>query len=295
MCWHSAHRSTYHDIDNVLDVVAVAQLLGWERFSLIGHSLGGCVAQAVAATVPDKVVRLIVLEALGWFSHDGDGALGALRKKAIEEASAKKQTWTSYPNLEACAGRRAKQNIAGVMSVEDAAVLVKRGTKPSPSGSGLVWTADESIMLTRVRVSEQLVRSILAATICPQALVLTRDGLFKGANLPKLPVFSFFWGVAVFFSYWVMASIQMVKTLGRQPLRPEIPSKKSSLGSKIAFLYLLLCRRLIARRRQRLIMIDRGGHHVHLSDAQSVVQSLEAWFKDTDGGIRCDVANHLWK
>ena len=41
---------------------------------MVGHSLGGCVAQAVAATVPDKVVRLLVVEALGWFSHDGEMA-----------------------------------------------------------------------------------------------------------------------------------------------------------------------------------------------------------------------------
>ena len=78
------HRDTYHDVDNVADVVGVARHLGWDKYSLLGHSLGGCVAQAVAATVPEQVQRLVVIEALGWFSHDGAGALAAIRKKCLE-------------------------------------------------------------------------------------------------------------------------------------------------------------------------------------------------------------------
>ena len=178
----SDHRWSYTDTDNVLDVVSAAESLGWDKYSVVGHSLGGCVAQALAATVPDKVARLIVIEALGWFSHDGQGALGALRKKALEEAAAssKKSTWTTYRDLDACAQRRAKQNMAGPMSVEDAHVLVARGTKPSPSGAGLVWTADAGIMKTRIRPSEPMVTEILSGIRCPHALVLARDGLFKG-------------------------------------------------------------------------------------------------------------------
>ena len=126
----SEHRSSYHDVDNVVDVVAAAEAIGWANYSVIGHSLGGCVAQAVAATVPEKVQRLIVVEALGWFSHDAGGALRALRKKSLEAAApASRGSWTAYKDLEAAAERRAKQNMAGPMAVDDARVLVARGTR----------------------------------------------------------------------------------------------------------------------------------------------------------------------
>merc|ERR1740117_2759673 len=81
----------------------------------------------------------------------------------------------------------------------------------------------------------------------------------------------------------MFTGIQAVKTLGREPLRAEIPSRKSSIGSKVAFLYLLLCRRVASRRHQKLFFLSKGGHHVHLSDAEAVVKSLRPWLLDTGG------------
>jgi pimeloyl-ACP methyl ester carboxylesterase len=40
------------------DVLALADGLGWERFSLVGHSMGGKYAQAVLATAPERVRAL---------------------------------------------------------------------------------------------------------------------------------------------------------------------------------------------------------------------------------------------
>ncbi|MCX5203145.1 alpha/beta hydrolase [Streptomyces sp. NBC_00237] len=41
------------------DVLAVADHLGWERFSVIGHSMGGSVAQRVVAAAPERVRRMV--------------------------------------------------------------------------------------------------------------------------------------------------------------------------------------------------------------------------------------------
>jgi pimeloyl-ACP methyl ester carboxylesterase len=40
------------------DALAVADELGWDRFSLVGHSMGGIAAQQVLATAPGRVERL---------------------------------------------------------------------------------------------------------------------------------------------------------------------------------------------------------------------------------------------
>jgi len=47
------------------DVAAVVDALGLERFALVGHSLGGGVALAYAGMHPERVDRLLLLDAIG--------------------------------------------------------------------------------------------------------------------------------------------------------------------------------------------------------------------------------------
>ncbi|RBE40798.1 alpha/beta hydrolase, partial [Xanthomonas oryzae pv. oryzae] len=46
-------------------LLQIADALGWERFTLLGHSLGGGVASLLAAAAPERVEALIAIEALG--------------------------------------------------------------------------------------------------------------------------------------------------------------------------------------------------------------------------------------
>ncbi|MET7358074.1 alpha/beta hydrolase [Streptomyces sp. NPDC005562] len=49
----------YTTSEGAADVLDLADRLGWERFSLIGHSMGGSVAQRVLAAAPHRVRRLV--------------------------------------------------------------------------------------------------------------------------------------------------------------------------------------------------------------------------------------------
>lgn len=42
------------------DVIALADALGWARFALVGHSLGGAVAQLVALDRPERITGLVL-------------------------------------------------------------------------------------------------------------------------------------------------------------------------------------------------------------------------------------------
>ena len=44
------------------DALALAGALGWERFTLLGHSMGGMIAQSVALTAPDRVDALVLMD-----------------------------------------------------------------------------------------------------------------------------------------------------------------------------------------------------------------------------------------
>ena len=64
----SCHRpaaSRYYLPENLYDLDAALDVLGWETCHLIGHSMGGSVASAFAAALPERVDRLVLLDAVG--------------------------------------------------------------------------------------------------------------------------------------------------------------------------------------------------------------------------------------
>lgn len=47
------------------DALAVASRLGWERFAAVGHSMSGLIVQALAASAPARVTRLVAVAPVG--------------------------------------------------------------------------------------------------------------------------------------------------------------------------------------------------------------------------------------
>jgi pimeloyl-ACP methyl ester carboxylesterase len=52
----------YATPDFVADLVAVADALGWERMSLVGHSMGGHNAMSCAGWHPDRIAALVIAD-----------------------------------------------------------------------------------------------------------------------------------------------------------------------------------------------------------------------------------------
>lgn len=55
----------YHFLDYVADVASFGYVLGLATFDLVGHSMGGSVAAYVAATLPARIRKLVLIEGLG--------------------------------------------------------------------------------------------------------------------------------------------------------------------------------------------------------------------------------------
>ena len=56
------HPPAYHIDDYAADVTAFVDALGWSHFHLVGHSLGGMIATAVAAQVPQRLKSLVLVD-----------------------------------------------------------------------------------------------------------------------------------------------------------------------------------------------------------------------------------------
>jgi len=149
-------------------VLDAADALGWDRFALLGHSMGAAIAALVAAAVPPRVERLALIETLGPLAESVDNTAVRLQQ-AVAAARARPAGagLRVFPDL-AVAVRARMQ--ASQLDEANARLLVERGTRAVDGGH--VWSSDAR--LTRpaaTRLTEAQVESLLGAVTCPVRLI----------------------------------------------------------------------------------------------------------------------------
>ena len=169
---HSYHRPSgtpYHFVDWVPEVFCAAEALGWEHFSLLGHSMGAGIASLVAGTFPNRIRKLVLIEGIGPFATPDEDAPSQLRKALLYRPSGKKQ---HYPTREAAVERLAHRDL----EAHSAQVLAERALKHDENGWFFHY-APEARTPSRVRMAEGQVRAFLGEITCPTLLLEAKDGL----------------------------------------------------------------------------------------------------------------------
>jgi pimeloyl-ACP methyl ester carboxylesterase len=168
----------YHFIDYIADVAAVADLLGWQTFDLMGHSLGAGVAALLAGAWPERVRRLVLLEGLGPMTDDEARAPERLREALAAESEGRRRgngPRTGYADAEQVAQRLAS---AVGMQASSARTLLGRGLVAQDNGR-FDWRADGgSLRLpSRLRMTEAQVAAYLGAITAKTLLVRAEPGM----------------------------------------------------------------------------------------------------------------------
>ena len=148
---------------------AAADALGWERFSLLGHSLGGVVASVMAAAQPRRIERLLAIEALGALSEKEERTAQRLRDAFDAHPMLAGKQLRVFPDI-ATAARARLQGGTGDLGEAAARLLVERGLREVEGG--FVWRSDPRLtMPTAVRMSEAQSRDIVANIACPVRVI----------------------------------------------------------------------------------------------------------------------------
>src|SRR5512141_3010049 len=167
----SQHRPAglwYHYLDYLGDVLTAADVLGWQRFSLLGHSLGGAVASMVAAAMPERIERLLLIEALGPMTLPAEQTLAHLRRSFHEGGQT--GALRVFADATEAIDARTRGNGPG-LSADAATALIARGTKAVPGGWS--WSSDPRLTLTSpVRYTEEQILAVLRGIVAPSLLVL---------------------------------------------------------------------------------------------------------------------------
>jgi len=160
-----AEYSPYVAINAVLDA---ADALGWERFALLGHSMGAGISSLTAAACPQRVRRLVCIEALGGLGEDPAQAPERMRDAMAAARATSRRGLRVFPTL--AAPVRARMQANG-LSEASARLLVERGVRVQDDG--WVWSTDPRLTLPSLyRATHDQVDAIVASIDCPAQVIL---------------------------------------------------------------------------------------------------------------------------
>jgi pimeloyl-ACP methyl ester carboxylesterase len=169
----SSHRAPGYDYafaDWIHDVLDALDALGWARCDLMGHSMGGAIASAVAAAAPSRVRRLVLVEALGPIAGDPALAGQRLRDAVAARRALAPRPARIIPDLDTAVAARLA---ASRMTDAAARLIVERNLRPVEGGHA--WRSDPRLTLpSALRLAEDTVKSLLRAIESP-VLVVAAD------------------------------------------------------------------------------------------------------------------------
>lgn len=180
---HSDHLvagASYHYLDYVQVVLAAADALRLDRYSLLGHSLGAGIAALVAAASPERIERLLLIEGLGPLGDDGSHTLQRFRDALAPRGDNGKPLRIFRDVAQAVAAR----SMASGLPAELARPIVERGLLEADGG----WRWRSDPRLTRpsaVRLAEAQVHALLRGIAAPTALLLAQPAT---SYLPSAPM-----------------------------------------------------------------------------------------------------------
>ncbi|WP_273825118.1 MULTISPECIES: alpha/beta hydrolase [Pseudomonas] len=174
---HSGHRpigAGYALWDYVHDVLQVAEQLGWQRFALLGHSLGAIVSVVLAGALPERVSHLALIDGVIPPTANGESAAERLGMALQAQLRLQDKRKSVHPSLDQAVEARMKGLVA--VSREAAELLAQRGLMPVPGG--YTWRSDNRLTLpSPLRLTEEQAMAFVRRVACPAQLVVAADGM----------------------------------------------------------------------------------------------------------------------
>lgn len=170
---HKTEDARYYFIDSVFDVAHIIKKLNWEKFILLGHSLGAAMSPLIASTLPHSIEQVILIDGIGPYSRPAEQSAEQLKDAVKQTLNFKSNLDRVYATPEKAVMARHK---AGHVTPEDAAILASRGTRKVEQG--FVWHHDKRLMLkSPYYFTEDQVQVFFKAMTMPVCFIRALSGL----------------------------------------------------------------------------------------------------------------------
>ncbi len=175
---HSAHAAQGGDYalwDYCHDVLDAMESLELEQTSLLAHSMGAAVACLLAASLPERVERLTLIDGLGALNTPSEETASQLRKGLTAYRRPLSRA-PRYPDIESAVAARVAGGVTPMDSIT-ATPLVERNTQPTADGHVQMRTDSRLLKPSLVRFTPQQVLSLLAEINAPLLLIEGEQGI----------------------------------------------------------------------------------------------------------------------
>lgn len=165
----------YNLWQDVGDVIEVAEQLGWDHFSLLGHSRGAAAATLLAGTFPNRVERLMLIEGGLPFIGEAAGAPENLAEVLERSRELRDRSGRVFASRDEAIAER----VGGFSPVTSrAAELLARRSLGRVAG-GWQWQADQRLKAgSEFRLTSELLAAFVGRVTAPVICVLAKDSPF---------------------------------------------------------------------------------------------------------------------
>ena len=175
--WRSADAG-YQIWDDLPEILGVVDQLGWERFDLVGHSRGAIISMLLSASCPERVSRLVMLDALSPPPVPEADFPAQLRKALDDKPRMMERDKRIYPSIEEAASVRLEGNILPEAGLQ----LVRRNL--CDCEGGVAWTTDPRLRgASAVKLTQGQVAACLGALAMPTLLLIASA---SGRGIPQV-------------------------------------------------------------------------------------------------------------
>jgi len=171
---HRPGSQPYNIWQDVGEVFGVADQLGWESFTLIGHSRGAIVSMLAAGTFPERICDLVLIDGLWPEPVVAEDAPQQLARSIRDATALQHKPPPVYQSRESIINARYRGRSR--LSREAAMLLTDRGMRQE--GDGFTWSTDPHLMgASAFKLTQDHIQAFINRIAAKTLLILAKEGL----------------------------------------------------------------------------------------------------------------------
>ncbi len=179
---HRAADGEYNAWSDLPDIEAVVDQLGWQRFSLLGHSRGAMISTLYAAARPERIERVAWLDGIVPPLADPAETPGQLAEFLSDKQNLLDRPGRTFRRIEDAVAVRERKGL----SPAAARLIAERNLRPVENG--WCWSHDARLQgASAMKLTRAHVEAVLAGLSMPGLLLLAESGMRERFETPELP------------------------------------------------------------------------------------------------------------